>query len=37
MMMNLVLTVVVIRITISIIAVGGNAYLRYAESEAVTL
>ena len=37
MMMNLVLTAVVIRISISIIAIGGNACLRYADPEVITL
>ena len=37
MMMSLVLLAVVIRIIVSIIVNDGNAYLRYAEPEAITL
>ena len=37
MMMNLVLAAAVIRISISIIAIGGNACLRYAEPEVIAL
>ena len=37
MMMNLVLLAVVIRIIVSIIVNNGNAYLRYAEPEVITL
>lgn len=37
MMMNLVVTAVVIRIIISIIVDDGNAYLRFAEPEVITL
>lgn len=36
-MMNLVLLAVVIRISISIIVMNENAYLRYAEPEVITL
>ena len=37
MMMNLVLLAVVIRIIVSIIVNDGNAYLRLAEPEGITL
>lgn len=37
MMMNIVLLAVVIRIIVSIIVVDGNAYLRYAGPEVITL
>ncbi len=37
MMMNLVLLAGVVRIIVSIIVIDGNAYLRYAEPEVITL